>query len=163
MLLTHSPAWRPMLVIGLGACLFAGCAHGRSARSYLPVGASAQYGAHTNDGVTWMLARPVHEAMDDVGAVLREEGYLIDAESSKEAELRTEPLAVGGDTTLVVRAQFLAVELPAPATSIVLTATYSVPSRQIRNAPVLQRANTTNSLYTRLRAISSRSRRLEGR
>ncbi|WP_310571014.1 hypothetical protein [Gemmatimonas sp.] len=110
-----------------------------------------------------MLARPVHEAMDDVGAVLREEGYLIDAESSKEAELRTEPLAVGGDTTLVVRAQFLAVELPAPATSIVLTATYSVPSRQIRNAPVLQRANTTNSLYTRLRAISSRSRRLEGR
>lgn len=152
-----------MLVVGLGAWLTTGCAHGRSARSYLPIGASAQYGAQTNDGVSWMLARPVQEAMDDVGAALRAEGFLIDADLSTEAELRTEPRAVGGDTTLVVRAQFLAVELPAPATSIVLTATYNVPSRRIRNAPVLQRANTTNALYARLLAISSRSRRREGR
>jgi hypothetical protein len=78
----------------LGACLTTGYAHGRSARSYLPVGAGAQYGANTNDGVTWMLTRPVHDAIEVIGAALPAEGYLIDSESSTEHELRRTRLVV---------------------------------------------------------------------
>lgn len=147
----------PLLMLVISASLTAGCAHGRSARSYLPVGAGAQYGASTNDGVTWTLARPVDEAVDSVAMVLRAEGYLVADLSTH--DVRTEARVVGGDTVLIVRAQFIPVALPAPGTSIVLTATYSVPSRQIRDAPVIQRANTINPLYARLLALANAARR----
>lgn len=147
-----------ILVLGIGAFLTAGCAHGRSARSYLPVGAGAQYGADTNDGVTWTLPRPVDQAVDSIVTVLQAEGFRIDQASVSTRELRTSPRALGADTTLVVRAQFLAVALPSPGTVIVLTATYNVPSRQIQNAPVIQRANSTNTLYARLLAVAAAAR-----
>ena len=145
------------LACAIGACLSTACAHGRSARSYLPVGADAQYGANTNDGVTWTVARPIEQTVTSFIAVLQAEGFVVH-EPSTASELRTSSRVVGGDTTVVVRTQFLAVALPEPGTSIVVTATYGVPSRKIRDAPVIQRANTTNSLYAYLVAIAAKAR-----
>lgn len=150
--------WSTAVLI-VSACLTTGCAHGRSARSYLPVGASAQYGANTNDGVTWTVARPVELTVDSLTTILQTAGYQVDERSASTRGLRTMPRVVGGDTALVVRAQFIAVELPAPGTSIVLTATYSIPSRQVRDAPVFQRKDTTDPLYARLLAIAATARR----
>lgn len=147
------------LVFGLGMSLISGCATGRTARSYLPVGAGAQYGANTDDGVTWTVARPVEQARSHLASVLNEEGYRIDDGSRSASGLRTLPRVTGGDTTLVVHAQFLAVALPEPGTSIVLTATYSVAARQIRNAPVFQRAEAVNPLYAYLLAIRAAAHR----
>lgn len=150
-------------VFGIGACLTSVCAHARTARAHLPVGAAAQYGASTNDGVTWTFPRPVDQAFDSVITVLQAEGYRIDGMFSSIRDLRTTPRVLGGDTVLVVRAQFLAVALPSPRTSIVLTATYSVASRRTRDAPVIPRANTTDSLFGRLLAIAATARRSAAR
>ena len=148
-----------MLLLTSSAFVTSGCAHGRSARSYLPVGAGALYGASTNDGVTWTVARPVEQTVDSLTTILQAEGYRLDEGSSSPADLRTFPRVVGGDTALVVRAQFLTVALPTPGTSVVFTATYSVPSRKIKDAPVIQRANTTDPLYARLLAVAATARR----
>lgn len=149
---------RRLLLVGLGACLFTACAHGRSARSYLPVGAGAQYGATTNDGVTWTLPYALPRAVDSVRTLLHAAGYAVEDAAPTARRLRTTPRVVGGDTALVVCASFLDLAPAAVGTSIVLTGTYSVPSRQIRDAPVLQRANTTDPLYARLRALAAATR-----
>ena len=151
-----------VLALGICANVATGCAHRRTARSYFPVGARASYGANTNDGVTWTAARPLAQASETVIAALRAEGFVLDVGSSSTRNILTMPRSPGGDTSLLVRAQLLSIELPEDGTSIVLTATYSVPSRRIHDAAVIQPANTINPLYARLLAVANVSRRTVG-
>ena len=59
---------------------------------------------------------------------------------------------------MVVTAQVIPVELPQVASSVVLTATFDIPSRGVRNAPVIQQPGTVSSLYGRLRTVGERLR-----
>ncbi len=140
--------WR----IAICTLLLGACAHGRTAGSYLPIGATAQYGNRTNDGVTWTLSMTAERAVDTLSASLRTAGYVIASRTDR--VLRTAPQVVAGDTTMVVVVQVLPIEVSEPASSVVLTATYSVRSRQLRDAPVIQRPNTISPLYTRLSALA---------
>ena len=142
------------VVAGLiGIATFTGCAHGRQPGSYLPVGASSWYGDQTDDGVTLLLREDAGAARERVGGALRAVGYEVKQAADSQQALRTSPRQLGGDTTLVVEAQIIPVELPEPAASVVLTATYSVPSRKVRNAPVIQRPGEVSPLYARFRPI----------
>ncbi len=130
-----------------------GCAPGRQPGSYLPVGASSWYGDQTADGVTLLLREDAAAARARVGGALRAAGYDVERAADSRGVLRTSPRRLGGDTTLVVEAQVIPVELPEPGASVVLTATYSVPSHEVRNAPVIQRPGEVSPLYARFRPI----------
>ena len=54
--------------------------------------------------------------------------------------LRTRPLMIGNDTSIVVHVEFIPVQLPEEASSIVLTASFSAPAAGIRRAAVLSTA-----------------------
>jgi len=138
----------------LGAAIIGGCAHGRRSCSYLPVGACSRYGDRTEDGVTLMLRLDADAAMERVQGALRATGYDVERPAGKRRVVQTAARALGGDTTFVVTAEVLPVELPEPASSVVLTATYSVPSRRLHEAPVIQRPGETSPLYGRLRTIA---------
>ena len=130
--------------------LATGCIGPRTARSYLPIGADAHYGNRSNDGVTWTVAQSVNVVMETVEKALRGEGYDVDALSSKGRALHTAARTIAGDTTMSVTVQFLPIELPEPGCSVVLTATYSVASRNVKDEPVLQRPNSTSPMHDRL-------------
>jgi hypothetical protein len=147
--------------LGLAAAAAAtACAHGRRPGSYLPVGASAPYGDRTNDGLTLLLRVPADTAMARVRAALQAEAYSASRLPGRDLRLRTAARALGADTTLVVTAEVIPVALPAPAASVVLTGTYTVPSRGVRDAPVLQRPDEVDPLYARLGALASAIRRI---
>ena len=137
----------------IGIVSFTGCAHGRQPGSYLPVGASSWYGDQTADGVTLLLREDAGAARERVGGALRAAGYELKQSADSRRVLRTSPRQLGEDTTLVVEAQIIPVELPEHAASVVLTATYSVPSRKVRNAAVIQRPGEVSPLYARFRPI----------
>lgn len=143
----------------LGVVLIAGCAAGRVPGSYLPVGASALYGDETEDGVVVMLRQDAHTALEAVRAALESSGYRVADSAPERLRLRTRARPLGGDTTIVVKAEVIPVELPEPAASIVLTATYSVPSHRIRDAPLVQRPGEVDPLFGQLRAIAETLRR----
>lgn len=146
------------LVAMLGAACV-GCAHGRQPGSYLPVGASAWYGDRTADGVTLTLPLDAGAALDAVGGALRAAGYGVERPTGARHVLRTAARRIGGDTALVISAQVIPLGLPEPSSSVVLTATYSVPSSRLRDAPVVQRPGERNPLYGRLRAVADTLRR----
>lgn len=138
----------------LGVAVLVGCAHGRQPGSYLPIGASAWYGDRTEDGVTLLLYMEPGVAMERVGDALRSAGYEVERPTDDRRTLRTAARPLGGDTTMVVTAQVSLVELPEVASVVVLTATYDVPSRRLRRAPVIQRPGETSPLYGRLGTIA---------
>lgn len=137
----------------LGIVSLMACSHGRQPGSYLPVGASSWYGDQTLDGVALLLPGDVGPARELVGRALRVAGYELESAADPRRTMRTSPRQLGGDTTLVVEAHVTPVELPEPAASVVLTATYSVPSQHVRNAPVIQRPGEVSPLYARFRPI----------
>lgn len=147
------------LVAVLGAAVTVGCAHGRQPGSYLPVGASAWYSDSTDDGVTLTLPGDAGAAVDAVSRALRATGYEVEQPTRARHGLRTAARRLGSDTTLVISAQVIPLGLPEPSSSLVLTATYSVPSRRLHAAPVLQRSGESNPLYGRLREVADTLRR----
>ena len=130
----------------------------RTPRSYSPVGASALYGDRTEDGVTLLLHLEPPAAMARVREELQATGYeLADTAADGAGQtVRTRAHVVGGDTLMVVTAQVIRVELPEVVSSVVLTATFDVPSRGVRNAPVIQKPGTVSPLYARLKTVAER-------
>jgi hypothetical protein len=123
------------------------------------VGARAASGDGTSDGVVVSLSLAADVAASAVGAALRASGYTVASSDERRGLLRTAPRGLGGDTAMTVTTQVIAVERAGPAASVVLTATYDVPSRGIRGAPVLQPRGAASPLYGRLRAIADTLRR----
>jgi hypothetical protein len=159
---TIPPILLRTLAFVLGTTVVTGCAHGRQPCSYRPVGACAQYGDRTDDGVTLLLRMEVAAAVDAVAAALRATGYHVEHSDSERGTLRTAARRMGGDTTLAITAQVSPVELPEQAASVVLTATYSVASQRLRNVRVIRRPGETSPLYDRLRAVADTLRTSEG-
>ena len=146
--------WWRMRSVAVVVCGLAGtaCASGRRANSYLPVGAGAQYGSDTNDGVT--LTLPMQDA-DAVGRVIeafRRAGYALDSTSVRAGSVRTVPFPLQADTTMRISAQVISLEPSAAGSSVVLTAVYSTNRRT--NLPVVQKAGQTDPLYTRLQVFA---------
>ena len=104
---------------------------------------------------------PLARVVDTLAVSLGRAGYKIASRTNR--VLRTAPQVVAGDTTTIVTVQVLHIEVPDAASSVVLTATYSVPSLQVRDAPVIQRPNTISPLYTRLSALADTLRRPRAR
>ena len=136
------------------AAMSAGCSHGRTLGSYRPAGAGAWYGDRTQDGVTLLLRLEPDAAIARVRRTLQAAGYILTDPHDARATLQTLGRVVGGDTTMLVTVQVIPLELPEAASSIVLTATFDVPSSGVHNAPVIQRPGEENPLYGRLRALS---------
>ena len=157
MIVSHSSR---VLAAVLGALLATGCAHGRQPCSYLPVGACAQYGDRTDDGVAVLVQMEKGAAVKAVAAALRASGYDVEDADSERGTLRTAAYPFGGDTTLTIMAQVTPVALPEPAASIVLTATYSVASERLRNVQVVRRPGEASPLYDRLHVVADTLRAL---
>ncbi len=104
--------------------------------------------------MTLLLRLAPDAAIARVRTALSTSGYSLADTRDARAKLKTVARVIGSDTTMVVTAEIIPVELPQSASSVVLTGTFDVPSRGIRNAPVIQRKGEINPLYGRLRAIA---------
>ena len=145
-----------LLLLVFGSALTA-CAPGRVPGSYLPVGASALYGDDTEDGVVVLLRSNFAAARTAIHSVLDSKGFLVEEVEGR--TLRTRPLMVGNDTSIVVHVEIIPVELPEEASSIVLTASYSAPAAGVRRAPVIRRRGESSPLFERLRSLGQALRR----
>src|SRR4051794_8981734 len=106
----HQRTWArhlASLVCSVAAVAASACAHGRRPGSYLPVGASAQYGDATNAGVTRLIREPANAAIARVRAALQAAGYAVERLSGRGLRLRTAARGIGGDTTIVVTAELI--------------------------------------------------------
>jgi len=128
------------------------CASGRRLNSYPPIGARAQYGSDTDDGVTFSL---LLDGVDAVGRVIEafdRAGYVLDSTSVRAGSFRTVPFPLQADTTMRISAQVISLEPSAAGSSVVLTAVYSTSRRT--NLPIFQKAGQVNPLYTRLQVFA---------
>ena len=142
-----------MFAVGAATLLSVGCAHSRRPGSYLPVGASSWYGDSTADGVKATIPVESDDAKPFVESALVSTGFSFQPSPWRGLRMETLPRKLGADTTMVVKVQIMRVELPGRASVIVLTGTYSVPSRRLHNAPAIQPIGTSNAPYQRLREI----------
>lgn len=138
----------------LAVTLISGCASARRPGSYLPIGASSWYGDSTNDGVVLLIHERSNVAAQLAEEALNSSGYRLDSSQRDPRVLRTLPRTFAGDTSVVVAVEIISVALPEPGASLVLRGTYSVPSRRVRNAPVLERSGASHPLYAHLQDIA---------
>jgi hypothetical protein len=132
-----------------------GCAH-------LPaVGTQAtDSGApQASDGLVISMSLPVDATVDTTLAVLTARGYAVENRRGART-LRTRPRVVGGDTSMVITAQVIPVDMPDVSAMVALSATYSVSSLGIRDAQVKHLAGSTDNLWKRLREIEDALRLL---
>lgn len=139
--------------------LATGCAHGRRPASHLPIGAPAQYGDSTMDGVVLMLSASEDRARRAIADALRSTGFQAAWENPDARLLETSVREVAADTTMRVRVELTPPEETGGSTVLVFTGRYSVPSRRIRNAWIIQRPGEVNPLYRRLSAIADSTRK----
>lgn len=152
-------AMRRVLLILASATLAIGCAHGRRPASYLPVGAAAQYGDSTMDGVVLLLSASEAQARIAISRALLSTGYEATWSSSRARVLETPMQSVARDTTMRVSVELTPPEQAGGHTIVVFTGRYSVPSRRILNAWVIQRPGESDPLYRRLGAIADSTRK----
>ena len=138
---------------------FGACAHGRRPASYLPVGAPAQHGDRTRDGVVLLLRAAEADVRAAVAHGLAVNGYAVASAGPSGRVLETAARALGGDTTLTVRAEVTPEDPSGGGVVVVVTGRYSVPSARIRNARVVQRPGERDALYARLGAVADSARR----
>jgi hypothetical protein len=142
---------RLVLLMAAAGISASGCVHGR------PRPASAQTAdagtSRASDGLIVSMQLQVPAAVDRTAGVLEELGYAIDNQNDARGTLRTRSRQVGGDTSLVITVQIIAVGLPDVASMAAISATYSVPSLGIRNAQVRQVAGASERLWMLLRDI----------
>ncbi|MEO5816268.1 MAG: hypothetical protein ABIT20_13415 [Gemmatimonadaceae bacterium] len=141
---------RIRLALLVGAVLVAatGCAH-------LPaVGQqSADSGApRASDGLMISMRLTPAAAVDTTVNVLQARGYAVDSRRGART-LRTRPRLIGGDTSMVITAQIIPVDLPDASSMIALSATYSVPSIGVRDVQVQHLTGSSDSMWARLREI----------
>jgi hypothetical protein len=149
-----------LLVLAPSICLaLGGCAHGRIPVSYLPVGAPAQYGDRTLDGIVLLFSAPEATVRAGVARALEANGYEILSNHTTSRILETAARAVNADTTLAVRAEIIPEDPSGGGVVVVLSGTYNVPSSRIRNARVVQRPGEQSPLYRRLGVVADTTRR----
>jgi hypothetical protein len=139
--------------------LLGACAHGRRPASYVPVGAPAQYGDRTADGIVLLLAAPEAVARTAVTRALAANGYALERTAPERSLVESAARRVGGDTSLVVRAQITPEDPSGGGVVVVVSGEYSVPAAGIRRARVVQRRGEQNSLYGHLRLVADSTRR----
>lgn len=136
--------------------VLAACAPGR----YLPVGTPARYGDNTADGIALLLRGPEARVRSGLVRAFEANGYAVRAETAGVNRLESAAYRLGGDTTLVVRAEIMPEDPSGGGVAVVLSGEYSVPSAGIRRARVVQRPGEQNPLYARLGAVADSTRRL---
>ena len=137
----------------------AACAHGRRPASYLPVGAPAQYGDHTADGIALILAAPEPAVRAAVVRALAANGYTVARHGRDPRRVEAAARAVGGDTSLTVRAEITPEDPSGGGVVVVVSGDFSAPAAGVRRARVVQRPGERNPLYARLRAVADSARR----
>ena len=151
---------RPLLVLASSMYLsLGGCAHGRIPVSYLPVGAPAQYGDRTEDGIVLMFSAPEVTVRAGVARAIEVNGYEVIATRNTSRVLETAARVIHGDTTLAVRAEISPEDPSGGGVIVVLSGTYSIPSAHIRSARVVQRPGERSPLYRHLAAVADSTRR----
>jgi hypothetical protein len=143
------------LVVATSTVSVAGCVH-RSPGSGTQ---ESDSGPHPSDGITISLPLSADAAMDTTIGLLRARGYVVDRPRGGHGTVRTNAFAVGGDTTLVLTAEIVPVDLPNASSIVAISATYSVPSRAIRDAQLTTASDTAGRLWTRLKDIGDALRR----
>lgn len=150
---------RPRFGFAASVLLLAACAHGRRPASYLPVGAPAQYGDRTADGIVLLLAAPETVVRTAITRALAANGYALEPTAPERRLVESAARGVGGDTSLVVRAQITPEDPSGGGVTVVISGEYSVPPAGIRRARVVQRPGELNPLYRRLRQVADTTRR----
>lgn len=121
---------------------------------------SADSGApRASDGLVISMPLSVAAAADTSVNVLRSRGYIV-ASRNGARTVRTKPRVVGGDTSIVLTAEVIPVDLPDASSMVALSATYSVSSLGIRDAQVLHVAGSPDTMWMRLREIEDALRLL---
>jgi hypothetical protein len=142
-------------LVAIASIVVVGCAH-------LPaVGqqASESGAPRASDGVVISMHLPVAVVVDTTVGVLQSRGYVVEGRRG-ERTLRTRPRLIGGDTSIVITAQVIPVDMPDVSAMVALSATYSVSSLGIRDAQVQHLAGSTDNLWARLREIEDALRLL---
>jgi hypothetical protein len=149
----------PRLLIAASVLVLAGCAHGRRPGSYFPVGAPAQYGDRTADGIVLLLSAPESAVRTAVTRALAANGYALEPTARERERVESTARGTGGDTTLVVRADITREDPSGGGVVVVVSGEYSVSASGIRRARVVQRPGEQNPLYGRLRQVADSIRR----
>lgn len=139
--------------------LLSACAHGRRPESYLPIGAPAQYGDQTRDGVVLLLDASEPRVQEAAARALTANGFLDVRRGKAGRVLETGARTTGGDTTLTVRIEITPPDPSGGGTVVVLTGRYSVPSARIRDAHVIERPGERSPLYATLGVVGDSLRR----
>ena len=156
-----SVLFRPAIAAALlSASLLSGCAPGRTLGSYFPVGAAARYGDDTRDGVTFLLRVEPPTALGLIEESFQSAGLQVHS-STGSGDLRRLASGVWDDTTMVIVAEVIPVELPQLASSVVLTGTYSISSTGARDLPVIERRGESSPLYMKLKGIGAMIRQAQ--
>ena len=150
---------RSHLAFAASVLLLAACAPGRRPASYLPVGAPAQYGNRTGDGVVLLLAAPETVVRTAVTRALAANGYTLERPAPERRLVESAARGVGGDTSLVVRAEITPEDRSGGGVVVVVSGEYSAPAAGIRRARVVQRPGERNPLFARLRQVADSTRR----
>lgn len=148
---------RPSLPLAISVLLLTACAHGRRPASYLPVGAPAQYGDRTADGIALLLAAPDTVVFMAVTRALTSNGYGLERVSSR--QLRSAPRAIGGDSSVLAQVDIIPEDRSGGGVVAVVSGEFDLPSAGIRRARVVQRPGERSPLYARLRQVADSVRR----
>lgn len=135
------------------------CAPGRRPASYLPVGAPAQYGDRTADGISLILHAPESRVRAALIQAFAANGFAV-LPSRAQRRVESAPRPVGGDTSLVVRAEITPEDPSGGGVVVVVSGDYTSPAARIRRARVIQRPGERSPLYARLGAVADSTRRL---
>lgn len=111
------------------------------------------------DGVVLTLTASEDRARAAVARALHSSGYEAEWASPSARTLESSILTLAADTLMRVRVELTPPELAGGSTILVFTGQYSVPSRHIRNAWVIQRPGESSPLYHRLGALADSTRR----
>ena len=117
-----------------------------------------QYGDSTMDGVVLMLSASEDRTRRAITQALRATGFAAARSSPTTRVLETAFHSVATDTTMRVRVTITPPEQAGGRTVVVFTGRYSVATRGIRNAWIIQRPGESNPLYQRLSAIADSTR-----
>jgi hypothetical protein len=150
---------RSPLVLAASLLALAACAPGRRPASSSPVGAPARYGDRTADGVVLLLRAPLADVRAAVVRALAANGHAVDPEAADDRTVRSAVRRLGGDTSLVVRAELTPEDPSGGGVVVVFSGAYDAPAVGVRRARVVQRPGERSPLYAHLRALADSTRR----
>lgn len=148
----------PRTVAVASLAVLAACAPGRRPASYLPVGAPAQYGDRTADGISLILLASEAQVRAALVQAFAANGYAL-VRGGPERRVESAPRALGGDTSLVVRAEIIPQDPSGGGVVVVVSGDYAAPAAGIRRARAIERPGERNPLYARLGAVADSTRR----